>query len=73
METLTVEGLDDYQAAMLEQDRTGFKALEALLTSAPLPGGRTDEFDDDPTEQSEEKAFQEISVERNISFNSCAR
>lgn len=46
-EALTFEGLDEYQAATLAQDQEGFRALEALLLSAPLPGGRTDEFDAD--------------------------
>lgn len=47
MEVLTLEGLDEYQAATVSRDQEGFRALEALLLSAPLPGGRTDEFDAD--------------------------
>lgn len=46
-EALTLETMDEYQAATLAQDQDGFRALEALLMSAPLPGGRTDEFDAD--------------------------
>jgi hypothetical protein len=46
-EALALEGLDEYQATTLAQDQEGFRALEALLLSAPLPGGRTDEFDAD--------------------------
>jgi hypothetical protein len=41
----TTESLDDYHTATLAEDREGFEALRALLWSAPLPGGRTDEFD----------------------------
>jgi len=37
---------DDYQQAMLEEDRNGFEALRALLRCAPLPGGRSNQFDD---------------------------
>lgn len=44
-EALTLGTIDEYQAATLAQDQEGFRALEALLLSAPLPGGRTDEFD----------------------------
>jgi hypothetical protein len=40
-----MEGLDAYQAAMLEEDQQGFEALRAVLLSAPIPGGRTDEYD----------------------------
>jgi hypothetical protein len=40
-----MEALDDYHTATLAEDREGFEALRALLLSAPLPGGRTDEFD----------------------------
>jgi hypothetical protein len=39
------QSVDSYQAARLQEDREGFEALRALLLSAPLPGGRTDEFD----------------------------
>lgn len=46
-EALTLQTMDEYQAAALAQDQDGFRALEALLMSAPLPGGRTDEFDAD--------------------------
>jgi hypothetical protein len=46
-QALTVPGMDEYQAATLAQDLEGFRALEALLLSAPLPGGRTDEYDAD--------------------------
>ena len=45
--SLLVPGMDEYQAATLAQDYQGFRALEALLLSAPLPGGRTDEYDAD--------------------------
>lgn len=41
----TSEGLDDYHAATLAEYRDGFEALRNILLSAPLPGGRTDEFD----------------------------
>jgi hypothetical protein len=37
--------LDDYTAATLDEDREGLEALRAILLSAPLPGGRSDEFD----------------------------
>jgi hypothetical protein len=39
------QSADSYQAAKLQEDREGFEALRAVLLSAPLPGGRTDEFD----------------------------
>ncbi|CAJ1954443.1 unnamed protein product [Cylindrotheca closterium] len=38
-------GLDEYTAASLQEDREGLEALRAILLSAPLPGGRTDQFD----------------------------
>lgn len=47
MEALSFEPLDEYQTAALAQDREGFRALEAILLSAPLPGGRTDAYDAD--------------------------
>eukprot|EP00526_Cylindrotheca_closterium_P029351 CAMPEP_0113658994 /NCGR_PEP_ID=MMETSP0017_2-20120614/32080_1 /TAXON_ID=2856 /ORGANISM="Cylindrotheca closterium" /LENGTH=701 /DNA_ID=CAMNT_0000573433 /DNA_START=1 /DNA_END=2102 /DNA_ORIENTATION=+ /assembly_acc=CAM_ASM_000147 len=37
--------LDEYTAASLQEDREGLEALRAILLSAPLPGGRTDQFD----------------------------
>lgn len=37
--------LGAYDIAKLEEDRAGFEAMGSLLKSAPLPGGRTDNFD----------------------------
>jgi Nup85 Nucleoporin len=42
---VSVESLDEYHAATLNEDREGFFALRALLLSAPLPGGRNDLHD----------------------------
>ena len=36
---------DEYTATSLQEDREGLEALRAILLSAPLPGGRTDQFD----------------------------
>eukprot|EP00536_Pseudo-nitzschia_multiseries_P000145 jgi/Psemu1/62505/estExt_Genemark1.C_30027 len=38
--------LNEYQAASLAEDRDGFLALKNILLSAPLPGGRSNEFDE---------------------------
>jgi len=38
--------LNEYQAASLAEDRDGFVALKNILLSAPLPGGRSNEFDE---------------------------
>lgn len=46
-QALLLKSMDEYQAATLAQDQDGFRALEALLLSAPLPGGRSDEHDGD--------------------------
>jgi len=40
------EVLDDYHASIRQQDRDGFIMLQAILLSAPLPGGRNDLGDD---------------------------
>jgi len=39
-------GLNDYQAASLAEDRDGFRALKQILLSAPLPGARNNESDE---------------------------
>ncbi len=39
----------------MQEDRQGFEALRAILLSAPLPGGRTDEFDDRVTVSADEQ------------------
>ena len=41
----TLEPLDEYHAATLAEDRDGFLALRDILLSAPLPGGRNEEYD----------------------------
>lgn len=48
------EGGDAYQTAQREQDQAGFRALRAILESAPLPGGR-DEYNDDGIMDEEEE------------------
>ncbi|KAG7359741.1 Nup85 nucleoporin [Nitzschia inconspicua] len=39
--------LDEFRIAAYEEDKKGFEALEAILLSAPLPGGRNDDDDFD--------------------------
>eukprot|EP00934_Nitzschia_sp_Nitz4_P009432 Nitzschia sp. Nitz4//scaffold20_size174350//130111//132670//NITZ4_002119-RA/size174350-snap-gene-0.250-mRNA-1//-1//CDS//3329541860//9422//frame0 len=58
-----MEGLDEYQAVAFEQDRQGFAALEAVLRSAPLPGGRSDADDEDGEPEEEEKVEEEDFLE----------
>lgn len=36
------EVLDEYHALTIEQDKEGFRVLQSLLLSAPLPGGRSE-------------------------------
>lgn len=36
------EILDEYHALTIEQDKKGFRVLQSLLLSAPLPGGRSE-------------------------------
>ena len=36
------EILDEYHAITIDQDREGFRVLQSLLLSAPLPGGRSE-------------------------------
>lgn len=51
------ELLDEYHALTIEQDKEGFRVLQSLLLSAPLPGGRSEwndsglSSDDDAQEQ----------------------
>jgi hypothetical protein len=51
--------LDDYNSAARKQDRQGFVALRSLLLSAPLPGGRTSEYDVVWGEEDEEDGLPE--------------
>jgi hypothetical protein len=56
----TIEALDEYHESTLAEDREGFLALRDILLSAPLPGGRNDEHDDDNEEaQGEEEEVQD--------------
>lgn len=54
-----INTLDEYQAMSLAQDRAGFEALRAILLSAPLPGGLTDEYDTAVNPMDEEDTEQE--------------